>query len=42
LFPQKLQSLAKLFESALAATLVFDFAFPDIICSSFPLYTFML
>ena len=42
LFPQKLQSRAKLFESALAATLVFDFTFPDIIRSSFPLYTFML
>ena len=40
LFPQALQSRAEFFEPALAATSVFDFDFPDIIQSSFPLYEF--
>jgi hypothetical protein len=37
LFPQDLQSLAELFAPVLAATSVFDFAFPAILFSSFPI-----
>ncbi len=36
LFPQRLQSFAEFLDSDLAATSVFDLAFPDIILSSFP------
>jgi len=40
LFPQFLQRRAEFLASALAETSVFDFAFPDIMYSSFPSFQY--